>query len=77
MHIYPFPSEVTQAEHSALQDITKPRPDQVWRTAYMEIKAVWEAALENYRNEPSDYNRGRMNALGDASERLLERWVKA
>lgn len=36
-----------------------------------------DAAIENFHNDPTDYNRGRMNALADASERLLERYVKS
>lgn len=54
-----------------------PRPDQVWRTAYMEINSMREAALENYTNDRSEKNWHRLCALGDACERLLERWVKS
>jgi len=68
---------IVNAEHAALRDITKPRPDLIWRTAWGEVRSMVDAAIENFHNDPTDYNRGRMNALADASERLLERYVKA
>ena len=55
----------------------QPRPDQVWRTAWGELNSMHDAAIENFKADPSEYNRGRMNAIQDASERLLERYVKA
>ena len=36
-----------------------------------------DAAIENYKTDPSEYNRGRMDVLADASARLHERYVKA
>ena len=76
-YIRPINGGVSAAEHAALRDITKPRPDLIWRTAWGEVRSMVDAAIENFHNDPTDYNRGRMNALADASERLLERYVKS
>lgn len=73
----PIKQGVNKAEHIALREITKPRPDLIWRTAWGEVRSMVDAAIENFHNDPTDYNRGRMNALADASERLLERYVKS
>ncbi len=66
-----------RADHAALEDITQPRPHQVWHTAWAEIHSMFDAAIENYKTDPSEYNRGRMNALSDASGRLHGRYVKS
>lgn len=54
-----------------------PQPHQIWRTAWAEIHTMFDASINNYAKDPSEYNRGRMEALADASARLHERYVKA
>ena len=71
------PGSVTRSQDAALKDITQPQPVQVWRSAWGEVYSMFEAAIENYKTDPSEYNRGRMDVLADASARLHERYVKA
>lgn len=71
--MYPYPCEETIDDHSS----PYPRPDQIWHTAWAEIHSMFEAAIDNYKQDPSEYNHGRMCALSDASARIHERYVKA
>jgi len=72
---------ITKEERAAIYEIGNalcsppegPRPSQIWLTAVKELESMHEAARLNFRGSRSGYDRGRMEALRAAVERLTER----
>ena len=85
MKLYPYPGEVTQAEHAALSDITRPITDHYrgegWTTALAIVRGRRDAAKEKYQHstvlgntsETPAYLMGRYEAFRDLLQEMEER----